>query len=135
MDNVEMIGEGLEYKGILMPQNSPLLLLEWRRKNIESYCLCPKAIAEASRQPVEDVKRHIQQNFALAIDDDGFTEAIPPEPVITLDGKHIFTKETVGIEQVYHCDKYDVAKAMTAEEVCEDIKTFISRVRDLFETE
>lgn len=135
MDNIEMISEGLTYKGILLSQDSPLLLLEWRRKNIESYCLCPKAIAEASGKPLEDVKRHIQQNFALAIDDDGFVEATPPEPVITLDGKHIFSKETVGIEHMYHCDKYAVAKAMTAEEVCEDVKTFITRVRDLFEAE
>lgn len=135
MDNVEMIGDGLTYKGIDISQDDPLLLLEWRRKNIESYCLCPKAIAEASGRPVEDVKLHLQQNFALAIDDDGFIEATPPEPIITLDGKHIFTKEAVGIEQVFHCNKYDVAKAMTAEEVCEDIKTFISRVRSLFAAE
>ena len=135
MDNVDLIGDGLMYKGIQLPANSPLLLLEWRRKNIESYCLCPKAIAEASGQPVEEVRRHLQENFALAVDDDGFVEAIPPEPIITLDGKCIFTKENVGIEHTYHCNKYDVAKAMTAEEVCEDIKTFITRVRSLFETE
>ena len=135
MDNVNMIGDGLTYKGIDLPPDSPLLLLEWRRKNIESYCLCPKAIAEASRQPVENVKQHLQQNFALAIEDDGFVEADPPETVITLDGKNIFSKENIGIEHVYHCDKYDVAKAMTAEEVCDDIKTFITRVRNLFEAE
>lgn len=135
MENVGMIGDGLTYKGIDLPPNSPLLLLEWRRKNIESYCLCPKAIAEISGQPVEDVKRHIRQNFALAIDDDGFVETDAPELVITLDGKHIFSKETVGIEHVYHCNKYDVAKAMTAEEVCEDVKTFLTRVRNFFEVE
>lgn len=135
MDNVEMIGDGLTYKGIQMSNDSPLLFLEWRRKNIESYCLCPKAIAEASGQPVEEVRRHIQQNFALAIEDDGFIEAVPPEPIFTLDGKNIFTKKDIGIEHVYHCDKYSVAKAMTAEEVCEDIKTFITRVRDFFEAE
>ena len=135
MENVGMIGDGLTYKGIDLPPDSPILLLEWRRKNIESYCLCPKAIAEASGRSVEDVKRHIQHNFALAIDDDGFIEANPPELVITLDEKHMFSKETVGIEHVYHCNKYDVAKAMTAEEVCEDVKTFLTRVRNFFEAE
>ena len=88
-----------------------------------------------SGQTVEEVRRHIQQNFALAIEDDGFIEAEPPEPIFTLDGKNIFTKKDIGIEHVYHCDKYGVAKAMTAEEVCEDIKTFITRVRDFFEAE
>lgn len=135
MDNVAMVGDGLTYTGIDLPPDSPLLLLEWRRKNIESYCLCPKAIAVASGQPVEDIKRHFQEKFALAIDDDGFIEANPPEPIITLDGKHIFSTETIGLEHAYHCNKYDVAKAMTAEEVCEDIKTFVTRVRDLFEVE
>lgn len=135
MDNVDMVGESLTYKGIHLPPNSPILLLEWRRKNIESYCLCPKAIATASGKSVDDVKAHLQKHFALAIDDDGFTDATPPEPIMTLDGKHIFIKESVGIEHVYHCNKYDVAKAMTAEEVCEDIRTFITRARTLFEAE
>lgn len=135
MDNVDLIDESLMYKGIQLQQNSPLLLLEWRRKNIESYCLCPKAIAEVSGQPIEEVRRHLQENFALAVDDDGFVEAMPPEPIITLDGKNIFTKKSIGIEHTYHCNKYDVAKAMTAEEVCEDIKTFITRVRSFFKME
>lgn len=135
MDNVNLIGEGLTYKGLNQSPGSSLLLLEWRRKNIESYCLCPKAIAKASGQSVENVKQHLQQNFALAIDDDGFVEADAPEPVLTLDGKHIFTSKSIGIEHVFHCNKYDVAKAMTAKEVCDDIKTFITRVIDFFKAE
>lgn len=133
MDNPDAVGEGLEYKIINLPQDSPILLLEWRRKNIESYLLCPKAIAEASGQSVDSVKQHISVNFALAIDDDGYIEAMPPEPIITLDGKHIFNAETIGIEHAFHCNKYDVAKKMTSDEVGEDIKTFITRARNLFE--
>lgn len=132
MDNPDAVGDGLKYKPINLPQDSPILLLEWRRKNIESYLLCPKAIAEASGQTVDSVKQHISKHFALAIDDDGYIEAIPPEPIITLDGKHIFNAETIGIEHAYHCDKYDVAKKMTSDEVCDDIKTFIIRARNLF---
>lgn len=132
MDNPDAVGAGLEYKTIDLPQGSPILLLEWRRKNIESYLLCPKAIAEASGQSVDSVKQHISTYFALAIDDDGYIEANPPEPIITLDGKHIFSAETIGIEHTYHCDKYDVAKKMTSGEVCADIITFITRVRNLF---
>ena len=132
MDNINLIGEGLEYKGISLNKSEQILLLEWRRKNIESYLLCPKAIAEASGQPVEIVKQHLQENFALAIDDDGYIEAVPPEPIITLDGKHIFTKETTGLEHAFHCNKYDVARKMTSDEVCQDVKTFLTRVRDWF---
>ena len=132
MDNINLIGEGLEYKGISLNKSEQILLLEWRRKNIESYLLCPKAIAEASGQPVEIVKQHLQENFALAIDDDGYIEAVPPEPIIALDGKHIFTKETTGLEHAFHCNKYDVARKMTSDEVCQDVKTFLTRVRDWF---
>lgn len=132
MDNPDEIGEGLTYKGIKIKYNSPIILLEWRRKNIESYLLCPKAIALASGKSVEEVKQYIQSTFGLAIDDDGYVEANPPEAFITLDGKHHFIAEKVGIEDVFQCDKFSVAKNMTSDEVCEDIKVFITRVRELF---
>lgn len=134
MDNPNTIGEGLEYNTISLPPNSPLLLLEWRRKNIESYLLCPKAIALATGKTTDEVKQHIQRNFALAIDDDGYIEASPPEAVITCDGKHVFTADTFGLEHIFGCNKYDVAQHMTADEVCEDIKTFLTRVQTLFAT-
>ena len=133
MDCPDAVGEGLTYKTISIPTNSPILLLQWRRKNIESYLLCPKAIAQAAGKSIEEIKRFFQDNFALSIDDDGYVEANPPEAIITLDGKHHFCAETNGIERVFRCNKYDVAKNMTAEEVCDDIKTFITRVKQLFE--
>lgn len=129
MDNVEIVGEGLTYKGIDLPIDDQILLLEWRRKNVESYLLCPKAIALASGKTAEDVKQHLRDYFAISVDDDGYIEALPPEPILTLDGKHIFTKDEVGLEHAFGCDKYAVAKEMTSEEVCEDVKTFLTRVK------
>ena len=49
------------------------------------------------------------------------------------DGKIIFNKETDGLEIAYGCNKYDVAKKMTPEEVPEDIKVFLRQVNKLFE--
>ena len=95
--------------------------------------LCPKAIATASGKTIEEVKNHFQKEFALYIDDDGYTGANPPEAIITFDGKHHFTAETIGIERFFNCNKYDIANNMTAEEICDDIKTFIQRVIDLFQ--
>ena len=132
MDEPNVIGNGLKYTTIKIPPNSPILLLEWRRKNIESYLLCPRAIAEASSKTVDEIKTHIQTKFALAIDDCGFAEANPPEAIVTMDGKHIFTAPEIGLECVFGCNKYDVAKKMSAGEVCEDIKIFITRVNELF---
>ena len=133
MDAPEMIGNGLTYKGIDLPIDSPIILLEWRRKNIESYLLCPKAIASASGRHIDEIKQYFQLNFALAIDDDGYVESNPPETIITLDGKHIFNADTIGLEHAFFCNKYDVANAMNSEEVCDDIKTFLTRVHDLFD--
>lgn len=133
MDTPESIGDGLEYKGIQFDPSAPILALEWRRKNIESYLLCPRAIAAASGTTIDDVKQHFCANFALAIDDDGYIEANPPEAIITLDGKHIFITETTGLEHAFHCNKYDVADKMTATEVCQDIKTFLTRTREWFD--
>lgn len=132
MDNPEVVGDGLKYKAISLPIDSQIMLLQWRRKNIESYLLCPKAIAEAAGKSVEVIKQHIQQKFALAIDDDGYAEAMPPDAIITCDGKTIFTKEEEGLEAAFRCNKYDVAKKMTSEEVPEDIKAFLMQVKMLF---
>ena len=132
MECLDVVGEGLTYKTIALPQGSPIILLQWRRKNIESYLLCPQAIALASGKTVDEVKSYIQEKFALSIDDDGYIEAEPPEAILTLDGKHHFTAETIGLEHAFSCNKYDVAKMMTADEVCEDVKTFITRVQSLF---
>lgn len=133
MENVDVVGEGLRYKPINIPKDSPIILLQWRRKNIESYLLCPKAIARASNKTVDEVKQHIQQKLALIIGDDGYMEVVPPEAVLVCDGKKVFTDKTNGLEKVFGCNKYDVAKQMISEEVPEDIKTFLTRVKELFE--
>ena len=132
MDDPNVIGDGLTYKTINLPKESRILLLEWRRKNMESYLLCPKAIALATGKTIDEIKEHFRKYFALDIEDDGYMEANPPEAIITLDGKHHFTMKEYGLEAAFGCNKYDVAKHMTACEVCEDIKTFISRVNELF---
>lgn len=129
MEHPDVVGDGLEYKAISIDGDSPILLLQWRRTNIESYLLCPKAIAAASNSSVEEIKKHLQTHFALAIDDDGFAEAVPPDAMIMCDGKKVFTKETVGLQATFNCNKYDVAKMMSEIEIANDIKTFLTRVQ------
>ena len=133
MDGPNVVGDGLKYKAIALPADSPIFLLQWRRKNIESYLLCPKAIAEAAGKTVDEVKRHLQAKFALAIDDDGCPEATPPEAIMSCDGKQIFIKEGIGLKAFFGCNKYDVARKMTPEEIGEDIKEFLRQVKILFD--
>lgn len=132
MENIDVVGEGLTYKSIPLKKDESILLLEWRRKNIESYLLCPRAIAEASGHNIRDVQEHFSKNLALAIDEKGFVEATPPETIILTDGKGIFTQNDTGLEYIFNINKYDVAKHMNSNEVCDDIKTFITRTCDFF---
>lgn len=132
MDEPDIIGEGLVYKGIALPSDSDLKLLEWRRKNIESYLLCPKAIALASGRTSKEVIQFFSDKHALSISEDGFIEEEPPQVIKFLDGKKIFTSEDIGLEVCFGCNKYDVAKKMSAEEVCNDVKTFLTQVNTLF---
>lgn len=132
MENLSVVDDDLTYKTIDNHHDDQILLLQWRRKNIESYLLCPNAIARAAEADVEEVRAHFQSAFALSIPDMGYVEKDPPEPLLLLDGKNCFTEETKGIEHKYHCNKYDVASHMESEEVCEDIKILISRISVLF---
>lgn len=131
MENVNVVGKDLTYKGIQVPSDSPIILLQWKRKNIESYLICPNAISRASGKPVDDIQNYLKNEFALSIKPEGFTTTNPPEAILTLDGKHHFVTSN-GIKQKYGCDKYDVANNMVSEEVCEDIKIFIRRVQKHF---
>ena len=131
-DDIKDIAENLNKKSVFPGQGSPILLLEWRRRNIESYFLCPRAIADAAGQTLVDVQQHIQTHFALAIADSGFTSTNAPEPILACDGKKIFTDRANGIEKIFGVDKYKVAQHMTANEVCDDIKTFLTRVNTHF---
>ena len=87
MDEPDIVGNGLVYKGILLPSDSDLKLLEWRRKNIESYLLCPKAIALACGRKTEEIIQYFSDKHALSISEDGFVEEEPPQAIKYLDGK------------------------------------------------
>ena len=132
MEEVKVVGRKLEYKSISLPQNSPIRLLQWRRKNIESYLLCPNAIARASGKRVNEIKTHLMEKFLLATPDAGCVQPNPPEVILLCDGKHIFTDGENGLERVFSCNKYDVAKRMIDSEIPEDIKIFLKQVKLLF---
>ena len=132
LESTEIVSDTLRYKGIQSKDNPDILCLQWRRRNIESYLLCPQAIALASKKSLPEIIEYFQINHALHIDKDGYIEANPPENVLILDGKKIFTLPNIGLEVLYHCNKYDVAKKMTKEWVCSDIKTFLTEVTNHF---
>lgn len=131
-DDIEDISENLNKKSVYPKDDKNILLLEWRRRNIESYLLCPRAIAAASGKLLEDVTQHLQMHFALAIPDSGLTETNAPEPILACDGKKIFVESTHALKKVFGVERDDVARHMTANEVCDDIKTFLNRANTHF---
>ncbi len=110
LESIEIVSDTLRHKGIRSKDNPDILCLQWRRRNIESYLLCPQAIALASQKSVSEIIEYFQVKHALYIDTDGYIEANPPENVLVLDGKKIFTLPDIGLEVLYNCNKYDVAK-------------------------
>lgn len=132
MDNPRVVDSDLSFKGI-SNSDSSFLPLQWKRKNIESYLLCPKAIARSAGVSEEEVINYFSDNYAISMLPEGYTESDPPEVIITLDGKRHFENSSIGIEYRFGCNKYSVAKNMENKEVCEDIKTFITRTNAFFE--
>lgn len=130
MDNLNIVGDDLTFKGISPSIDCAFLPLQWKRKNIESYLLCPEAIARASGRNVNEVIDFFAKEFAISLNPKGFTESNPPEIILTLDGKKHFTNRTNGIKNKFGCDKYLVAETMADDEVCDDIKTFITRTTE-----
>jgi len=131
--SINQIGEGLVFNGI-ENRNPNILPLMWRRKNIESYLLNPNAIARAAKQEstTEIVKEYFHSTHALSMTNDGgYIEENPPEGIKSCDGKELFISSN-GIENTFGCNKYDVAKQVTPDEVCVDIRTFIYRFHDHF---
>ena len=131
METVESVDENLAPKALSRASNEYIIFLQWRRKHIESYLLCPNAIAKASGKPIEEVKDLIA-SFALYIPDKGYPNIDCPEPINTCDAKKIYSTQSSGIEAKFGCNKYDVAKKMDKDEVCDDIKTFINRLNQHF---
>lgn len=128
MDNLGTVDDECEYKGINCEPESKIKFLEWRRKNIESYLLCPSAIAAASNKDVTEIITYFGEMHALQLPESGIICVNTPSAVIMCDGKEIFQEETNGIMKTFNCDKYDVARNMTVNCISEDIKNCITKI-------
>lgn len=127
LESVDIVDENLNYKGI-NNDNDSILLLQWRRKNIESYLLNPRAIACASRDvTTKDVVEYFSRNFALALDVDQLENL---GGLLDCDGKKFFTMDDIGIEKKYACNKYDVVQELHENEICEDFRIFLTRTQE-----
>lgn len=102
----------------------------WRRRYIESYLLWPAAIAEASGLGIEEVIAQLKDEHGIAIGPK-FTDTNPPQTLLDVRAKAIIKGSADPVLTQFDVDAVDVARAMTADAVPEDIKTFLSDITTL----
>ena len=100
---------------------------KWRRRYIEGYLLSAKSISRSCEVALEDVVDHIRNYFAIDISND-FTEQNEPEAILDARAKTIISEGENSIQSIYSVDKYKIAKAMTADEIPNDVKLLIEEI-------
>lgn len=119
------VGEFLEDKTYPDFEGGGFLARKWRRRYIESYLIWPEALASASRMKIGEVTQKLTDEHALSIGAT-FTAREAPQPLLDLRGKSVLS--TFGVTA------FEVAKALPAEAICDDIRTMLRLIEDLSET-
>jgi AAA domain, putative AbiEii toxin, Type IV TA system len=96
-----------------------LELLTWRRRNIESYLLWPPAIAAVAGLTEGAVVTRLSDDYALSVGQ-RFLDSGAPNALMVVDGKAIL--------QDFGVDAVQVAAAIPAGGVCQDLKTLLQRL-------
>lgn len=130
LESTETVDDKLHYKPIKQTEGIDILCLQWRRRNIESYLICPQIIADLSGNTVLDITNFFQEKHALSIPQYGYINTNAPENILILDGKKVFALPDIGLQVKFNCNKYDIAKKMQSDWVCEDIKIFLNEAND-----
>jgi predicted ATPase len=98
----------------------------WRRRNIEAHLLWPAAIAAATGFDEQLVRDMLAERFGLAIAGN-FPKSHPPEALLHIDGKVILLKsqDPPALLQGTGVGALEVARAIPAEAVCDDIQILL----------
>lgn len=100
----------------------------WRRRYIESYLIWPPAIATASGLTVEDVEGELAAHHALAVAAT-FTDSGAPQALLDVRAKEILRPPSgTAVLGQFDVSAYDVVEHMTAEAVCDDVRTFLTEL-------
>ncbi|KVX87272.1 hypothetical protein WL08_31600 [Burkholderia ubonensis] len=104
--------------------------LKWRRRHIENYLLCTAAIARAAGKPQHEVQAFFANHHALAIPDDTTASEVVM-PIRDARGKELMTEGDSSVRRSLGVKREEVAKALTADEIATDIRTFFKIIEDL----
>lgn len=110
--------------------NEPNLILRvWRRRHIENYLLCPDAIARAGGLEIEAVTELFAEHALVA--PANFTSRDVAQAMIDARGKEITQKHTRSVKRVLGVSPIDIAKAMQANEIADDIRGVIETLVEM----
>ncbi|NDW34935.1 ATP-dependent endonuclease [Salipiger sp. PrR007] len=104
-----------------------LKLRVWQRRHIENYLLCPDAIARAAGKTTQEVRDFFADHHAIAIPNN-FTEQNVVQAIKDAHGKFLMETSENSVEKQFKVSKIDVAKALTAGEICADVKVVIDDI-------
>lgn len=104
--------------------------LKWRRRHIENYLLCTAAIARAAGKPQDEVQAFFANQHALAIPDDTTSSEVVM-PIRDARGKELMTEGDSSVRRSLGVTREEVAKALTADEIAADIRTFFKIIENL----
>jgi AAA domain/AAA domain, putative AbiEii toxin, Type IV TA system len=109
-----------------------ILHRKWRRRHIENYLILPAAVARAcavkrtawTEQNVVDFLR--DQHSAII--NQTFVSSDCHQTIADLRAKEITYGKPRSTDDRFGVSRFDIARAMTAAEICDDVKTFLQQV-------
>jgi predicted ATP-dependent endonuclease of OLD family len=108
--------------------NEPDLKLRvWQRRHVENYLLCPNAIARAAQRSSEEVRKFFADKHAIVIPDN-FKDQDVLQAMKDAHGKHLLETSENSVQRHFGVSKFDIANALTSEEVCDDVRVIIDDI-------
>jgi hypothetical protein len=102
--------------------------LKWRRRYIESYLIWPPALALASGLELDLIESWLRDNHGIAISAENFLPSDAPDALLDLRAKEILKEGDEAIFGQLSVTARDVAQALEAEFIPQDIRTFLDEL-------
>ncbi len=116
-------------------QNHKILHRKWRRRHVENYLLLPSAITRAAvakgRTCTEASVIDFLREKHSAIVNETFVQSECHLAIADLHAKEITYSSSPNIEDIFGVDRFEIARAMTPPEICDDVKSLLGQIRDL----
>lgn len=103
------------------------MAFKWRRRQIDSYLLCPAAISRASGKDLVDVYSFFAGFYGLAIEDNP-RQSKQPDGLMDARGKEILSEGPNCAKRVLGVKRHQIAQAMTREEIPEDVELMLDAI-------